>query len=69
MITVGSPHETALTKAAQRRVWDAFLSSGTNHSASAATLPYIIRRCELEQIPYILNAVPGMGYYIKRAET
>lgn len=65
MLCVNSSHEFALTKAAQRRTWDAFMRGGTNHSAKASTLPYIIRRCELEKIPYTLQAIPGMGYYIK----
>lgn len=65
MLCVNSPYEFALTKAAQRRTWDAFMRGGTNHSSRASTLPYIMRRCELEHIPYVLHAVPGKGYYIK----
>lgn len=61
-----SPHEMALSKAAQRRIWQAFNEGGTSHSALAATLPYIIRRCEKEKVSYLLEAAPGQGYYIKR---
>lgn len=68
MLCVNSPHELGLTKAAQRRIWDSFLSHGTNHSAQASTLCYIIRRCERDQIPYVLEAWPGQGYYIARAK-
>jgi hypothetical protein len=66
LLTVISTHEMALSKAAQRRTWDAFLAGGTLHSSRAATLPYIIRRCEQEQIPYVLTAHPGIGggYFI-----
>lgn len=64
-LTVISPHELALSKAAQKRTWDAFKAGGTSHSANAATLPFIIRRCELERVPYLLMARPGEGYYIQ----
>lgn len=64
MLTIISTHEIALSKAAQRRVWKSFLDGGTNHSANASTLPYIIRRCEAERIPYVLTAVPGTGYFL-----
>jgi hypothetical protein len=65
MLTVISPNEIALTKAAKRRIWDAFKDGGTSHSPQAATLPYIIRRCEKERVPYELYARPGEGYFIK----
>ena len=64
MLTVISTHEIALSKAAQERIWKVFMDGGTAHSPDAATLPYIIRRCEQENIPYVLNAEPGKGYYI-----
>lgn len=68
MLTIISTHEIAMSKAAQRRTWEAFLDGGTNHSANASTLPYIIRRCELERIPYVLTAAPGMGYFIRKGK-
>jgi len=67
-LTVISSHEMALSKAAQKRTWEQFCRSGTNHSGRAGTLPYIIRRCEQEGIPYELKAWPGRGYYIKKGE-
>jgi hypothetical protein len=66
MLTFLSPYEMALTKAAQRRIWEQFLERGTSHSGNAATLPYILRRCEQERIAYTLEAMPGVGYYVKR---
>lgn len=66
MLTVISTHEMYLSKAAQKRVWDSFMNTGTNHSARACTLPYIIRRCEQEGIAYKLIAHPGEGYWIER---
>lgn len=65
MLTVISTHELALSKAAQKRTWDAFMKHGTQHSANASTLPYIIRRCEQDQIEYKLIAAPGVGYFIQ----
>lgn len=65
MLTVISTHEMALSKAAKRRTWEAFMKNGTAHSANAATLPFIIRQCELCKIPYVLTARPGIGYHIK----
>jgi len=67
MLTVISTHELALSKAAQKRVWKSFCHGGSNHSADASTLPYIIRRCEQEGVPYALTAYPGVGYFIERA--
>ena len=66
MLVVSSPHEIALTKAAQKRTWDAFVKHGTTHSGNASTLPYIMRRCEREGIAYTLEAMPGTGYFIRR---
>jgi hypothetical protein len=64
MLCVNSPHEVVLSKAAQGRLWANFKKNGTNHSGRASLLPYIIRRCELEGVPYVLKAYPGRGYYI-----
>lgn len=65
MLLSFSPHEIAMTKAAQRRAWDAFKARGTSHSASASTLPYLLRRCEQEKVPYVLKAMPGQGYWLE----
>jgi hypothetical protein len=66
MLCVMSPDEMALTKAAKHRIWDQFLNGGgTTHSPQAATLPYVIRRCEREKVPYEMYARPGEGYFIK----
>lgn len=58
-------HTKHLSKAKQKYVWETFLKGGTNHSAQAMTLTYIIERCEQEKMPYELQAVPGIGYTIK----
>lgn len=60
-----SPHEMALSKAAQRRTWDEFMKHGASHSGRASTLPYIMRRCEQEGQRYQLTAIPGKGYFIR----
>ncbi len=57
-----------LTKAAQRRTWEAFMDGGTSHSAAALTLSYIIERCEMRGVPFELTARPGLGYFIKPLE-
>lgn len=57
--------ELPLSKAQQRRTWEAFMEGGTTHSGRAQTLPYVMRRCEREKIPYKLTAVPGQGYHIE----
>jgi hypothetical protein len=54
------------SKTVHDRTWQTFLSSGTRHSANASMLCEILNRCEREGIPYILQASPGYGYYIKR---
>lgn len=65
MLTIISTHELALSKAAQERTWRSFLEGGTSHSANASTLPYLIRRCEQEKMPYTLVAQPSVGYFMK----
>ena len=64
MLCVTGPMEIQLSQKKASDIWQAFLNGGTSHSSNAATLPYIMRRCEREQIPYTLQAVPGNGYYI-----
>lgn len=65
ILCVTSPFEMELPLTTGARVWKSFLNGGTNHSAQAATLPYIIRRCEREQRPYKITAYPGKGYFIE----
>ena len=55
----------ALSKADRQILWRSFLQGGGRHSGLAATMPYIIRRCERERVPYILRAVPGVGYHLE----
>ena len=64
-LSITSTHERKLSRAAGARVWESFLRSGSGHSPAAAMLPYLIRRCEQEKVPYVLEAVPGMGYFIR----
>ena len=68
ILCVSTPHEAELSRAEARRIWTAFLEHGSTHSARAATLPFIIRRCESAGIPYVLTARPGMGYFIKTGD-
>lgn len=60
-----SRYALALSRPQQDRVWASFLQHGTAHSARAATLPYVMCRCEQEGIAYVLRAVPGAGYFIE----
>ena len=55
-----------LSRPMRERMWEAFLEHGTNHSQQALTLPYIINRCEEENVPYRLTAIPGQGYFIEQ---
>jgi hypothetical protein len=63
-----SPHELPVDKKTGARLWKEFLRVGSNHSSHASFLPYIIRRCERECVPYRLTAYPGNGYFIERIE-
>lgn len=60
-----SPYEESISATEAARIWAEFLDRGTQHSSMAATLPYIIRRCEREGIAYRIEAYPGDGYYVK----
>lgn len=60
-----SPFELSVNKAEGARLWRDFMARGSQHSGRASLLPYLIRRCEREKIPYTLVAVPGMGYWIE----
>lgn len=66
MLCVTSPVEVELSNSAKKITWDNFLKNGSTHSANASTLPFIIRRCEQLNIAYILEAEPGIGYFIRR---
>jgi len=65
MLVINNPHEVTIPKRMQKSIWSRFLDKGTTHSAQAGTLPYIMRRCEEEKIPYRLTAMPGVGYFIE----
>ena len=65
MLNATSPMEMFINKTLGAALWKAFKAGGTSHSKSAATLPYIIRRCEKEGVAYVLHARPGEGYYIQ----
>lgn len=62
MLCVTSPFEVSQSRASGSRIWRTFLAGGTNHSSKAATLPYLIRRCEREGVSFRLEAHPGLGY-------
>ena len=64
ILNATSPYEQELDRNRRAYVWRAFLEHGSNHSARATTLPYIIRRCEREGVGYVLTAMPGQGYHI-----
>lgn len=68
ILNVTSPYENPMSATIQRTIWNAFIQHGSHHSYKASTLPYIIRRCEQEGIPYRLLAYPGMGYHISRVD-
>lgn len=68
VLNATSPYEKPLNRVQQKVIWDNFLNSGSAHSAQAATLPYIMRRCEIEGIAYKLYAHPGQAYFIEKEE-
>jgi hypothetical protein len=63
-LNASSPFEEELSAPQKREMWAAFLQGGTTHSARAATLPFIIRKCERDGVGYTLRAEPGTGYRI-----
>lgn len=66
-LCVTSPNEMEMNAKMLSMVWRNFLKGGvTSHSAQAASLPHIVRRCEREKIPYRITAHPGQGYTIER---
>ncbi len=54
-----------LSKPMLESTWNAFLEGGTNHSADAQTLEYVMNRCEEEGVPFKLSGLPGVGYFIE----
>lgn len=69
VLVVGSPFEFPMSATQAADTWRRFLAGGIQHSGQAATLPYVIRRCEREGVPYRLTAYPGQGYFIEPAPT
>lgn len=63
-----SPYSMRLSKAVEARTWQYFWDHGSQHSGRAASLTYILNRCEREGVAYELIALPGKGYYIRRVE-
>lgn len=59
------PKQPKLTHTFQKRMWEQFLARGTQHSAAAVTLPYIINRCVEEKVPFTLKGDPAAGYWIE----
>lgn len=69
MLTIISTHEMYLSKTQMRRQWNEFFNGHViTHSSNAQTLPWLIRKCEQEKVPYRLDAVPGYGYTIQKIE-
>lgn len=54
-----------LTKRHKETLWKQFLGAGVTTTKEAAHLPYLMNRCEKSRIPYILKAMPGIGYHIQ----
>lgn len=57
---------TNVTKSGAKRIIDSFLRNGyTSHSGNATMLGVVVNYCEENGIPYVLKALPNMGYYIE----
>ena len=66
MLTANSEQARKIPESLRKAAWFVFTSNrGSTHSAGAAMLPSIINRCEKEQLPYQLTALPGVGYSIR----
>ena len=60
-------HDGRLSPQMQERIWRSFkIGRELKHTAEASTLPYVVNRCEMEGIAYVLRASPGVGYTIQR---
>lgn len=66
MLCVTSPFEKPIPRNRQESLWRGFMERGSSHSNQATLLPFLIRKCEQEKIPYMLKAYPRRGYYIER---
>lgn len=64
-VSAKNPMSMIIGSALQRTMWDLFRREGTGHSMNAATLWYILDRCEAEGIAYRLTAEPNAGYFIE----
>ncbi|MCY7305831.1 MAG: hypothetical protein LH632_06720 [Rhodoferax sp.] len=59
----------AITRAQARLLCQNFDARGhSNHSAQGASLWVILEHCAQADIPYILRASPGLGYYVERSK-
>lgn len=60
-------HRTTRGLAIQRKhaVKYFLLNKSSLHSACAVTLPFIMEYLEQNEIPYLLHAAPGSGYFIE----
>lgn len=62
--------EMPVSSAQQRRIIDAFDSSGSSmHSGRAGTLWVLLEHCQKNKIPYHLVAEPGLGFFIQKRES
>lgn len=60
-------HDGRLSPQMQERIWRSFQSGRElRHTAEASTLPYVVNRCEMEGVAYVLRGAPGVGYSIQR---
>lgn len=59
-----------LSKAQIEQTLKGFIDSGVHISSSEAkTLGYVIRFCELNKIPFVLQDLPDKGYELRRLST
>jgi hypothetical protein len=65
VLTFTSIFGMLLSKAQGDASWKQFKAGGTSHSARAATLWYLLNRCEREGVCYKLEAMPGYGYRLE----
>ncbi len=68
--TVADAFPSIVSKAEQTAWITAFHAGETmRHSARAVTLPHFLNLLEQAGEPYVLEAVPGYGYAVKKLET
>ena len=69
VILVSVFEKSDLTKTEKNRIWKHFMETGhSTHSARASILPFLVRKCEEEGIPYMIQAYPGKGYGIQKMD-